>query len=297
MSVLCQRPQKRKKKIKEGINFILNHFHKHDVFPRAVSTQALPGESPIIIHDENEMFRAYERSGFIDCRVSVYSAFTTEKFIHHNGINIHAPDFIFINLTSKYSSLSSPLPTSPTILSCNAGNGLVDQAKELFSILQNIKDLLYEARPTILWTGNGFQVYQPVKTITLEDMEEEYIDLEYLEEFRKFVSRQQVLSNLFLEFLKQRLLSYNNTTRLYSLYYQLYKSSSSSSSSHPPHSFFLDPSMLMIPGTLNSECIVDSKEQEVEIAQVWDGNRPKVDLLLADFQGYLIDRKNTKEKR
>jgi hypothetical protein len=244
MSVLRQQPKKRKKKIKEGINFILNHFHKHDVFPRAISTQALSGKSPVIIHDENEMLRAYEQSGFIDCKVSVYSAFTTEKFIHHNGINIHTPDFIFINLTSKSSSLSSPPPTSPTILSCNAGSGIVDQARTLLSILQNIKELLYEARPTILWTGNGFQVCRPVQTITLEDMEEEYIDLEYLEEFRKFVSKQQVPSNLFLEFLKQRLLSCNNTTRLYPLYYPLYKSCSSSSSPPPPppHSFFLDPS-------------------------------------------------------
>ena len=226
MSVLHQQGKKsKKKKIKEGINLILNHFHKHDVFPRAISTQALPRESPVIIHDENEMFRAYEQSGFIDCKVSVYPL-TTEKFIHHNGINIHTSDFIFINLTSKSSSLSPP-PPSPTILSCNAGSGIVDQAKALYSILQNIKDLLSEARPTILWTGNGFQVYQPVNTITLEDMEEEYIDLEYLHEFRKFVSKQQVLSNLFLEFSKQRLLSYNNTTRLYPLYCPLYKSSSS----------------------------------------------------------------------
>ena len=55
--------------------------------------------------------------------------------------------------------------------------------------------------------------------------------------------------------------------------------------------------MLMIPGTLNSECIADGKEQEVEIAQVWDGNRPKVDLLLADFQAYLTDIRKCQGKK
>jgi hypothetical protein len=55
--------------------------------------------------------------------------------------------------------------------------------------------------------------------------------------------------------------------------------------------------MLMRPSTLNSKCIVSGKQQKIEIAPVWDGNRQKVDLLLANFQAYLTDRKNINEKK
>lgn len=134
------------------------------------------------------------------------------------------------------------------------------------------------------------QIYQPVQRVTLEDIEEEYIDFEHLEEFRKFVTQQYLLSNLFLEFSKQRLLSYNKGNRIHPLDDPLWKSS-------PTHSF-PNPSMLMIPGTLNSKCIVNSStEQEIEIVQTWDGNRPKVDLLLANFRAYLTDQKEYQEKK
>ena len=85
MSISPQQPQRRKKEIEEGINFILNYYPKYNIFTRAISTQALPRESPIIIHYKNEMFRPYEQSSFIDCKVTVYP-FTTEKFIQYHEI-------------------------------------------------------------------------------------------------------------------------------------------------------------------------------------------------------------------
>jgi hypothetical protein len=279
MPLSQRQSQKRKKKVKQGINFVLNHFPKDNIFPRELSTQALAGEPPVIIHNKKEMFRVYEQSDFIDCKVSAYPAFTSEKFIHNNGINIQTPDFIFINMASKQSSSSSP-----TILSCNSGSVIVDQVKALCPILQNIKELLYGAKPTILWDGSGFQIYQPVQTITLEDIEKEFIDFEHLEEFRRFVTKQYLLSNLFLEFSKHMLLSYSKDIRLY----PLWKSSHS----------FCNPSMLTIPGTINSKCIVSGgTEQEIQIAQAWNGNRPKVDILIANFQAYLSDLKEYQEKK
>jgi hypothetical protein len=294
MSVLRYQGQsrKRKKKVKEGMKFVLNHFAKGNVFPREIASQqsssSFAEPAVTIVNNKNEMLRVYEQSGFIDCKISPSPAFDTEKFIHNNRINIQTPDFIFINMASKS---PSSLPSSPpTILSCNSGGRIVDQVNGLFPILQNIKELLYGANTTILWTGNGFQIYQPVQRATLEDIEEEYIDFEHLEEFRKFVTQQYLLSNLFLEFSKQRLLSYNKGNRIHSLDDPLWKSS-------PTHSF-PNPSMLMIPGKLNSKCIVNSStEQEIEIVQTWDGNRPKVDLLLANFRAYLTDQKEYQEKK
>jgi hypothetical protein len=72
MSISPQRPQKRKKRIEEGVNFILDYFTRYNnTFTRVISTQALPRGSPKIIRYKNEMFRPYEQPALIDCKVSV----------------------------------------------------------------------------------------------------------------------------------------------------------------------------------------------------------------------------------
>ena len=70
--LLLQRSHNRKKKVKEGINFILSYFPKHNVFPRAICIQALTKELPIIIHNKNEMFRTCEQFDFIGYKVRTY---------------------------------------------------------------------------------------------------------------------------------------------------------------------------------------------------------------------------------
>jgi hypothetical protein len=66
MPLSQRQSQKRKKKVKEEINFVLNHLPKDNTFSREISTQALAGEPPVIIHNKKEMFRVYEQSDFID---------------------------------------------------------------------------------------------------------------------------------------------------------------------------------------------------------------------------------------
>jgi hypothetical protein len=66
MPLSQRQSQKRKKKVKEGIDFVLNHFPKDNTFPREISTQDLARKPPVIIHNKKEMFRVYEQSDFID---------------------------------------------------------------------------------------------------------------------------------------------------------------------------------------------------------------------------------------
>ena len=166
-------------------------------------------------------------------------------------------------------------------MSCNNESVIVDQIRKLFPILQNIKELLYGAKPTILWDGSGFEIYQPVQTITLDDIAEDYIDLEHLEEFRTFVTQQQLLSSLFLEFSKQRVLRED------------------SNRSYPSSIFYKFSYMLPIPGTLNSKYVAidDEEKSKIQIAQTWDGSRPRINLLLSAFQAYLTFRKNIKKRK
>jgi hypothetical protein len=61
MPLSQRQSQKRKKKVKEGIEFVLNHFPKDNTYPREISTQDL-AVKPVIIHNKKEMFRVYEQS-------------------------------------------------------------------------------------------------------------------------------------------------------------------------------------------------------------------------------------------
>jgi hypothetical protein len=191
-------------------------------------------------------------------------------------------DFIFLEINNRSLLMSSSTPSS----SIDGRSRLIDQVKVLYAILQNIKEQLYGAKPTVLWAGNCFQIYQPVQAITLEELEQEFIDLKHVTEFRRFFTQQYLLSNLFLEFSKQKILVLPNKNNDYYYYYH----NSHSNNPYRSHDLLYESlhDMLMIPGTLNSKCNSSGKEYEVQIIQTWDGNRPKIDLLLNDFQKYLL---------
>jgi hypothetical protein len=48
--------------------------------------------------------------------------------------------------------------------------------------------------------------------------------------------------------------------------------------------------MIRIPGSFNSKCILEGKDPEVRIIQRWDGNTPKINLLLGSFYAHLVDQ-------
>lgn len=270
MSSLQHKRTQRKQKVREGINFILRHFPEDKIFPRTISTKDSSGEQ-FIVYSKKEMLKAYEQADFIDCKVSAYAAYAAKEYIYDNGINMQTPDFIFIDINNR--SLSSSLPETLN------SNRLVDQVKAIDAILENMKGILYRANPTILWAGNCFHIYQPVEVITLERIEE-FIDLKCC----RFFTQQYLLSTLLLEFSKQKILLYKNNDHHY--YHNNSSNPLQDLSYKSPHH------MLMIPGTLHSKCNASNKdeEDEVQIAQAWDGNRPKIDLLLAGFQGYLTEQ-------
>jgi hypothetical protein len=55
--------------------------------------------------------------------------------------------------------------------------------------------------------------------------------------------------------------------------------------------------MIKIPGSHNSKCVernsngIADESKEVKIMERWDGNRPKITLLLGSFLAYLVDQK------
>ena len=124
---------------------------------------------------------------------------------------------------------------------------------------KNIRERLHGGHPSIVWSGNGYHIYLPIRSFILDG-------------FADFESP----SVKFLRFAEHSL---------------------SNGKADPCHSSNLSfkNCMLRIPGSHNSKCIVRSNNAvgpttEVKIVQ-WDGKRPAINWLLRDFRRYLIQHK------
>jgi hypothetical protein len=110
-----------------------------------------------------------------------------------------------------------------------------------------------EGHPTVLWTGGGYHIYQPIETIIFE----QYRDFNEFKEYNLF--------NEFVRFAKS-FLSYDKADK----------------NNNPS----LKSCLLRIPGSMNSKY-----NTEVKIVQKWNGYRPSITLLIGDFFAYLVDRR------
>jgi hypothetical protein len=128
----------------------------------------------------------------------------------------------------------------------------------LTNTLRNIKEKLSEAYPTVVWSGNGYHIYQPIEAFILEE-EEVFSNNEFDQPSKEF-----------LRFAEQYL---------------------SNNKSDPSHNPSFKSCMIRIPGSFNSKCIIKGRDPEVRIIQRWDGYRPKINLLLGTFHAYLVDQK------
>jgi hypothetical protein len=130
----------------------------------------------------------------------------------------------------------------------------------LNNILRKIKEAI-GGNPTVLWTGNGYHVYQPVSGFILEAYETFY-------EFTKYVDKD--LTSMFIQFAEEHFTDYA-ADRL--------------------HNPTVKSCLVRIPGTLNSKCVIKGQDAEVKIIQKWDGVRPSIQPLLRDFRRWLIQKR------
>ena len=222
----------------EGLDFILDHFEK-PLFPRTISTYATQG-GQFEVFSKQEVVRAYEQSDLLDCRINAYPSYTEYK-----GINRQSPNFIFIDLDESTFSTERA------------------HRMALTATLKNIKEKLLGANPTVLWTGNGYHIYQPMDAFILEEEE-------------IFSSKFDQPSRSFLKFAEQYL---------------------SNNKSDPSHNPSFKSCMIRIPGSFNFKCILEGKDPEVRIIQRWNGYRPKINLLLGSFHAYLVDQRIKESRR
>jgi hypothetical protein len=215
--------------VNEGLDFILNHLDE-PLFPRTIMTKELGRQ--INLFDRQSILHQFKRSDYHDCRINAYSSLTQKDeslqfYVDEAGINL---TIIVIDLDLKD----------------------LDNSKEKLNV--SLQETLYRIReiigghPTVLDTGNGYHIYQPISGIIFD-----YID--GLREYAKF--DKYYLPNKFLKFAEQYL---------------------TGGMSDPQHNSTVNSCLMRIPGTINSK-----GDKEVCIVQEWDYHRPSVEHLLPKY--------------
>jgi hypothetical protein len=212
--------------VEQGLAFILSHFSQ-PLWPRKVST-AVTNKQQYAVDSIEQAMLYFNGALWEDCRISAY------------GVNQTNPNLIFIDLDrSKFSSLRS-------------------FKLALTTTLKNIKEKLGGGHPTILWSGRGYHIIQPINCpIALENIKE-------------LAGLEPETSTKFLQFAER------------------YLSSNKNDKSHHPA---LRSCQLRIPGSINSRCKAAGMPAEVKIIQEWDGFRPDYRLLIGRFYADLVGKK------
>jgi hypothetical protein len=213
--------------LKENFDFILNHL-TDPLFPRNVMTKAL-GRQKVIL-TEQAALDYFIASNCEDCRINAYPAFTD-----YQGINFTAPSFIMIDLDLKDFESQEMLD------------------KTLRKALNKTNKVFHGAQPTVLWTGGGYHIYQPIQGFVLEE----------IDRFACFKDpSKKDLTSRFMQFAED------------------FFTDKKSDSQHRPS---VKSCLIRIPGTINSKY-----NQEVRVVQRWDGVRPPIQYLLRDFRRWLV---------
>jgi hypothetical protein len=162
-----------------------------------------------------------------DCRIAGY------------GVSQTNPDLLFIELDAESFASKRAFKLALT------------------TTLKNIEREI-GGHPTVLWSGRGFHVIQPIDCP------------KPLEEIKELaVIEPHNTSNKFLQFIERHL------------------SANKSDSGHHPA---IRSCMLRIPGSKNSKCEKLGLDPEVKLIQRWEGCRPDYRLLIGDFHAYLVGR-------
>lgn len=227
--------------IEKGLDFILSHFQEFPYpWPRTVSTQTTKG-GQVLVNGREEALARFKQANYLDCRISAYdpngdeNPYATQKFM---GIRTATPTNIVVIIDIDRCNFKSE---RALVLALRA-------------TLKNIKDKLDVNTPTVIWSGRGYHVLQP--------LDANGIVLEHIKQFEN-------VHQPSLKFLR---------------FAEWYLSNGKSDQAHNTTVSFRN-CMLRIPGTINSK-----NGQVVRVVHKWDGHRPEINYMLRDFRHWFIDQ-------
>ena len=218
-----------KKEIVEyGLDFILSHLENPIIFPRTIMTKKIAYQR--IVFSKERAIEHFIESDFIDCRINGYPYLTEYKDVPR-----YKPDFLFIDLDRKSFKTKKGFELA------------------LYNTLKNIKQKLPNGYPTVLFTGGGYHIYQPVYSPTA---------LENITEFKDFDRP----SEQFLRFARDNL---------------------SNNKADKQNNPSFRSCLLRIPGSINSKY-----GNKVSIVKKWNRLRSPITRdFIEEFRTYLIQKK------
>lgn len=242
--------------ISDGLEFVLSHLDP--LWPKLI---AFGNSWKIRVNSPREVISQFYRARLLDCRVNVYPDYEKEYYRRR----LHAHESMTVG--------GNGIPPSALFVDLDKGafvnnlgldaNLLLKQA--LFGILDNINAKFHGTfKPTILWTGNGYHIYLPVR------LSGPSWCLGQIDIFRELCREPD------REFLR---------------WVEPYLSAKKSDPNHNKTVSFQN-CYLRVPGSFNSK-----NNAQVKIIQRWDGQRPCINWLLRDFRRYLIQEKIKPKKK
>jgi hypothetical protein len=219
------------RRVESGLEFILSHCSGPQ-FPRKIMVATIEGQREISDKDRTMLY--YHCALWVDCRVSAF--YPGQK----------NPDLIFIDIDAKDFCSERALKTALT------------------KILKSIKKKI-GGHPTIIWSGRGYHVIQPIDC---------QVNLDNVDKLIPLV-RDKDVNKAFLQFGARYL---------------------SNGKKDKDNRTSLTSCQLRIPGYRNARCIEEGIDPEVKIIQEWDGHRPDFRLLLGSFYADLVAKREQERK-
>ena len=133
--------------ITKGLEFVLRHFNQANLFPRNISTKATEGKQ-LAVFNKQEALARFKQANGLDCRIAAYHNTNWRKGLS----KLTAPDFLFMD---------SDLGTLGTVERLELA---------LTNTLSKIKQKM-DGVPSVIWSGNGYHIYQPVEAFILEEQQ------------------------------------------------------------------------------------------------------------------------------
>jgi hypothetical protein len=147
--------------IESRLEFILMYFEE-PIFPRRIATYATE-EKQILANNMEEALARFKQSNLLDCRISAYPYSVAE----YKGVNRQTPHFFLSDLDRKNFKTKKSFEES------------------MQNTLQNFKDKVHGANPSVLWSGGGYHFLQPLYADFI--LEKESVFAEFAEPSRKLM--------------------------------------------------------------------------------------------------------------
>jgi len=226
--------------IRKNLQFILSHFKGQEYkFPRVIRTLKTNGQ--IYTNNEEEIFQHFLEAGFTDCEINGYP--------FYEDANRLSPSLIFIDLDLSLCNI------------CKYPKRKLDYI--LKQTLNKIKKEI-NGTPTVLWSGDGYHIYQPI--IFGNPKDKEKTSIEIVTQFNEFLP--YVNNDLTTEFMMFAVKYFTNDLK---------------NLKHKPS---IKSCLIMVPETINSKYNL-----KIEIVRKWDGKDADANKITLNFLDNLIQKK------